>query len=237
LTSVDEKVALLRSAGLDTVALVRFTNKIAAVGAESFVETLAQTVRLRGMVVGESHAFGSGRKGNPALLVELGRRFGFWTEVVPPVRMDGETVSSTRIRTLLAEGAVEKANRFLGRHYRVEGRVVEGKKLGSRLGFPTANLVPEPADKCVPGNGVYAVFVRIGGDSAIGSANIGTAPTTGKKPRGLEVHVHGWSGELYGNRVAVEFVRRLRDERAFPSLDALADQIQKDKEESRKWLS
>ncbi|MEW5946283.1 MAG: bifunctional riboflavin kinase/FAD synthetase [bacterium] len=228
LTTREEKEALLSGYGLDFACFVPFTVEFARTPAAEFIETtLAGRLKARRVVVGADIRFGHRREGSVPLLEEAGRRFGFEVEVVERVEAEGEAVSSTRIRALLEGGEVEAAAGLLGRDYVVTGEVVRGAGLGARLGIPTANIMTGPF-KLIPGSGVYAVRAGIEGGGSPGVMNIGVRPTVGGGETTLEVHLMDFRGEIYGKRVTVSFVKRLRDEKKFPSLEKLKRQITRD---------
>jgi riboflavin kinase/FMN adenylyltransferase len=238
LTPFDEKMTLLERTELDGVLVVPFTEALSRMTPESFVsDFLVKTVGVQEFTIGYNHAFGRDRKGDAALLRRLGSRYDFTVDVVEPVQINGEKVSSTRIRHLIGEGEVSLANRLLGRFYSIEGNVVKGEKVGKRIGFPTANVESTQENKLVPGDGVYAVMVCIDGDVLPGMANIGFRPTMDGTRRGIEVHIHGFTGNLYGRKLRMEFVERIRDERRFDSIDALISQIEFDRKRSIELLS
>jgi len=186
--------------------------------------------------VGHDYCFGRGREGNIDLLKEMGQQHGFTVQVVWAVEADDAVVSSSLIRALLRLGKVEEAARLLGRAYGVAGRVVHGKGRGGKLlGVPTANIRPE--NELLPATGIYAVRVRRGADTFGGAANIGTCPTFENGEFSLEVHLLDFSGDLYDENLGVEFVARLREERRFPSIEALAAQIHADIAAAREALA
>jgi riboflavin kinase/FMN adenylyltransferase len=236
LTPTAEKLRILESFGLDAVVVLTFTDALSRLSPEAFMEELRRPFTMRGMVSGTTHGFGSGRRGDAALIEAVGRRKGFSVQIVPPVVVDGEIVSSTAIRSILAEGDVGKARRFLGRFYRVSGTVVKGKGTGTKLGFPTANIELEDEAKLVPRDGVYAVWVRHDSRTSPGTVNVGFCPTIGQECRSVEAHINGFSGDLRNRFITVEFVDRLRDERRFESAEALTGQIVKDIEAARQLL-
>lgn len=238
LTTVEERVALLRAAGADLVATVRFTPAVAALPPETFTAFLVRQLRMRELWVGPDFALGRARAGTVPALRSIGVEQGFSLHVIETYRLGGELVKSSVIRLLLGEGAVEQANHLLGRLYAVGGEVVAGAHRGHRLGFPTANVVV-PEGRLLPAFGVYAVRVRTAGaaDTRPGVANLGVRPTFGEQRVVLEVHILDFAGELYGQRVQVAFVQRLREERRFASLDELRAQIARDVELAREVLS
>jgi len=236
LTTTSEKLALLREMGIRLAVLATFDRRLADMPPDAFVrDLLAGRLRARCLVVGEGWRFGAAGKGATGLLCEMAPELGFHVSVVRPVIVRGAKVSSTRLRALLGRGRVSAAREMLGRCYQVSGEVVKGAGLGRALGYPTANLNP-PGDKLVPGDGIYACLAGLR-RLRPAVAYIGRRPTAGTGGgRSVEVHVlaAGGSGtsrsrlDLLGRVLQVEFVARLRGDREFPSLDALARQIGRD---------
>jgi riboflavin kinase/FMN adenylyltransferase len=185
--------------------------------------------------VGQDFQFGRDRDGDVHALVDLGSRLGFAVDVAPPVVVDGQVVSSTRVRNALLAGDVEDAALLLGRPYAVNGIVEHGDKRGRALGFPTVNLRVAP-NRLLPRDGIYAVWARIGEDRVAAAASLGVRPTFGGGERRLEAFLLDWSGDLYGDRVRIEFIKRLRDELRFASAGELSAQIAKDVEQTRAVL-
>ncbi len=237
LTTAARRVEVLRGAGADEVVVMPFDDAFAATPPRTFAErVLRDACNARCVVVGPDFHFGKGRAGNVDTLRELGAELGYDVVVVPPVVFGGEAVSSTRIRKVIASGAVEEAAAMLARVHDVEGAVVEGQKRGRTIGFPTANLVCD--DVVLPGDGVYAVIARVlDGDGAIlrGVANLGVRPTLGAG-RSVEAHFFDFAGDLYGARLRVGFVARLRAEKKFDGIEALRQQIARDADEGRAAL-
>lgn len=229
LTPLPLKLALLERAGMAAAVVIHFTPALAALEAEAFVErVLVDGLRVRGLCVGYDFGFGRGRRGNVELLRALAPRFGFWLEVIPPVTVAGQAVSSRAIRGLLIQGRVAEAQRLLGRPYCLAGEVEPGEGRGRQLGFATANLsVPE--SKLVK-DGVYAGRVLVRGDFRNAMMNLGRAPTFGGGRHRLEIHVPDWEEPLYGERIVAYFLARLRDERRFPDASALRLQLGRDRE-------
>jgi riboflavin kinase/FMN adenylyltransferase len=229
ITALPLKLRMLEGLGIAAVVALEFTPAMASLPAATFVEqALVERLHVAGVCVGYDFGFGRGREGNPALLERLGRRLGFWVEVLPPVSVDGEVVSSRSIRALLRAGDVERAQRLLGRPYCLEGIVQRGAGRGSSLGFGTANVpVHEPA---VLKDGVYAGRALVRGAFRDAVMNLGVAPTFGDGGRRLEVHLPGWTESLYEERLLVFFLRRLRDEMRFPDAAALARQLAADRQ-------
>ncbi len=236
LTSTKKKIELLEALGLDAVCLIRFTREFAQVEARKFVKDfLINTLRTRAIVEGYDWRFGKGRKGDVELLREIGKDNGYEVEQVDGVVIDGQIVSSTLIRELVLEGDLDKAAAYLGREYSITGDIVEGSRMGREIGFPTANI--EPHHEAIPPNGIYAVRVDVGGERKNGTLNIGVRPTvTEEKKRTIEVHIMDFYRDIYNEEIEVTFVKRLRDEKKFPSIEALTDQIKKDVEKARRVL-
>lgn len=228
LMTESQKVEALERAGIQGVAIVRFTPELSRWEPEAFVRSvLVDWLRVSEVWVGADFLFGRDRSGNFSLLRMLGAQHGFRVEKIDPVRYKEFVVSSTRIRRLLAEGRVDEAAALLGHHYAIDGVVMEGAKRGRELGFPTANL--DTANELVPPSGVYATAAIIDGVVYPSVTNIGTRPTFGDVTRTvIETHVLDLNQDLYGRTVRLAFVLRLRDERRFPDVDALRLQIQAD---------
>ncbi len=236
LTTAEQKLQLLAACGLDAAVVLPFTRDFAALPARDFVsDYFCRRLRVREVVIGHDYCFGRGRAGNIDLLKEMGPEHSFTVQVVWAVAADEAVVSSSLIRALLRLGKVAEAGRLLGRTYGVTGTVVRGKGRGAKLlGVPTANL--RPVNELVPASGIYAVRVRRGDAVLPGVANIGTCPTFDNCEYSLEVHLMDFAADLYGEDLGVEFVARLREERRFPSIEALAAQIHADIAAARQVL-
>jgi riboflavin kinase/FMN adenylyltransferase len=230
------KVEGLRELGIDSVGLLRFDAKLAAMPAEDFVrELLAERLGVREVWVGPEFRFGHGRAGDLALLQRMGIDHGFGANEIAPVSLDGERVSSTRIRAALAAGDFDRAARLLGRRYAIGGHVVHGRQLGRTLGYPTANL--RYGGKVPALRGIYATWVHGVGAAPMPSvSSFGTRPTVDGVEPLLEAHLFDFDGDLYGRRIDVEFVQKLRDEEKFDNLDAMVKQIDLDAQAARKIL-
>ena len=234
LLPLKEKVRLLESVGLDHFLCIHFTRTFASLEAKDFVEdVLVRGLNAKEIFVGKDYRFGRGRKGNVNYLAELGQKFGFCVRVVDPVVVDGILVSSTRIRRMLLEGRVTEAMKFLGRPYKLLGKVVRGVGRGRSLGFPTANV--EPENELVPRNGVYSVAVEVENMTHPGVVNVGFNPTFGDDERvKVEVHIIDFFGDLYNKEIGVLFLKRMRGEVKFPSPQSLVKQIREDVEEAKR---
>jgi riboflavin kinase / FMN adenylyltransferase len=228
-----QRLEAIAAAGIQGTAVVRFTHELSQWDPETFVRTvLVDWLHVAEVWVGANFLFGRDRAGNFSLLRALGARYGFRAEKIDPVRYREFVVSSTRIRRLIGEGRVDEAGALLGHPYYVDGTVVEGARRGRELGCPTANL--EVVNELVPPNGVYATTVQL--DSVIHPSitNIGVRPTFGDTARPVvETHILGFEGDLYGAPVRLGFVQRLRDERAFESVEQLRAQIDADRQRAR----
>ena len=230
------KLAGLCALGCDRVGLLRFNRRLAAMPAEDFVRNvLVGRLAVREVWVGPQFRFGKGRGGDIDLLQAMGREAGFSAHAIAPVLVDGERVSSTRIRGALVEGHFDAAARLLGRPYSVGGRVVHGRQLGRTLGYPTANL--RFGNKTPALRGIYATLVHGVSDAPWPSvSSFGTRPTVfGTEPL-LEAHLFDFDGDLYGRRIEVEFVARLRAEEKFPDLPSLVAQMRRDDAQARAIL-
>lgn len=229
LSTPGEKAVRMAQLGMDAVLMPPFTREIARMQAADFITLLQQRVPVRRVVIGFNHRFGAGRKGDAEMLARMGRSLGFTVDVLEPVQMQGKPVSSTRVRQALSQGDAALAARLLGRDYSVAGRVENGKRLASKLGFPTANITV-PALKQIPLCGIYASRIRVAGQWLDAVSNVGVNPTTDPmdSPVRIETHIPGFVGDIYGQWVRVDFVRRLRDEIRFDSLDQLRSQVMRD---------
>lgn len=237
LSTVYQKLDTLRALGVDLVWLTRFDAQFAGLSAHDFVErALVADLGAKHVVIGEDFRFGRGRQGDVALLRELGVEFGFEVQVEPAVHRDGERISSSGIRAHLAAAEFDAAAECLGRPFRMEGRVIRGARLGRQLGYPTANLRirAEPS----PVGGVLAAFARVaGGAWRPAVTNLGRRPAVGGKEPLLEVHFFDFEGDLYGQRLEVQFVAKLRDERGFERIGDLVEQMQRDELAARAVLA
>lgn len=239
LTVGDEKLEVLAESGVDYVAVVPFTPALAQLDAAEFVDRiLIGQFRMHDLLMGHDHGFGRNRSGDVNSIRELGRVRGFDVDVVPTVTVgDGPPISSTAIRRAVAGGDLARARAALGRAYAVGGRVVHGHKRGRLLGYPTINIpLPSPR-KLLPPQGVYAVRVQTPQGPFDGMLNLGPRPTFGDAEVIIEVHLFGSPGDLYGSRVRLDFVDRLRETMRFDGVDSLVVQLGKDAENARARLA
>jgi len=227
LTPWEEKVKLLEAIGIQLVICLPFTQEFARQTKEEFVEgVLLGKLKVRELFVGHDFAFGYRREGSIRYLQSVGQSRGFKVNIVEPIEVNGNIVSSSLIRQLLLKGEVAEASSLLGRNYVLQGEVVRGHQVGKKLGFPTANLQCE--NELIPGPGIYAVKVILGDNRLVGVVNIGTCPTFDRKRLSIEVHILNFQQDIYGERIRLEFYQRIREERRFESPEALARQIEKD---------
>jgi len=250
LSTTEEKAHLLESLGLDVLVVLPFTPQLAATSAHDFMQMLYRHLRMSELWIGWDFALGRGREGDATALRRLGRSMGFQVHVIAPVAVrpasdrssrirrdgaEGETViSSTQIRKLLSEGMVREATEMLGRYHRLQGDVVRGTGQDSELGFPTANL-QLPLHCAIPASGVYATYVTVGTQRHPAVANINVPPSPGAERR-IGLHLLGFSGDLIGRQITVQFVERLRPQRRFATAEALRAQIGDDVSSAREIL-
>jgi riboflavin kinase / FMN adenylyltransferase len=237
LASVREKIARIGDAGIDQLLLLRFDAALAAMSAEDFVErVIVERCGAREVWVGADFRFGHARRGDVAMLARLGERFGFVVHTFADVDIDGERVSSSAIRAHLAAGEFDAASVLLGRAFSIGGHVVRGQQLGGKLGYPTANI--RLGRRASPVGGIFAVRVHgVRDDAMPGVASLGVRPTVDGTEPLLEAHLFDFDGDLYGRRIDVEFVAKLRDEAKFSDLDAMVRQIDRDAAEAREILA
>jgi riboflavin kinase/FMN adenylyltransferase len=231
INTMEEKQELLRNIGINHLILIPFTFEFAQTSSTDFIKNiLVDAIGTRKLIIGYNHRFGKNREGNFDNLVRDSSKYGFEVEEIPKHEIDHLGISSTIIRKSLMEGDIPTANRYLGHSFLINGLVIHGDKLGKTIGFPTANLQIEEAYKLIPGDGVYAVKVMISGNKFSGMLNIGKRPTVDGLNRKIEVHILGFKNDIYNERISISFVKKIRDEKKFKSLDHLKNQLQKDKE-------
>lgn len=236
LTSLEEKVALIKSEGIDIVVALSFTRELSDLSAREFVGLLQKNLRMKGLLVGSDFAVGRRREGDISALRKLGQEMGFTVEVVAPKKAAGEVISSTAIREALAEGQMDKVIRLTGRPFRLQGKVLTGAGRGAGLGFPTANLEIDPMH-ILPDDGVYATRVHLDGKVYPAVTNIGNNPTFGADARTVETYIIDYKGNLYGRELIIDVVQRLREEKRFDSVEDLKQQMKADVEQGRKMLA
>jgi len=237
LSTVYQKLSSFQAAGVDIVWLMRFGKELASLSAREFVrQVLHADLRAKCVVIGEDFRFGRGREGNVEMLKQFGAEMDFAVETVAAVECGGQRISSSRIRQQLAEGDFQAAAECLGRPFRMEGHVVRGANLGKKLGYPTANLKIRARPS--PLHGVFAVYARCTGDRwRAGVSNLGWRPAVDGKEPLLEVHFFDFDKDIYGQRLEVQFVAKLRDELDFKRIDDLVIQMKSDEAQARACLA
>jgi riboflavin kinase / FMN adenylyltransferase len=230
INTIDEKAQLFDNFGLNRLVVKEFTKVFSRITALEFVrDVLVNKLHVSHIIIGYDHQFGRNRTANINDLKEYGEIYDFRVIEISAQEVDEVTISSTKIRKALREGDIKTANAFLGYHFMLTGTVVKGKGLGKQIDFPTANLLIEEAYKLIPKSGVYVVKSSYNGKIIYGMMNIGTNPTVGGKYQSIEIHFFDFNQDIYGNKVKIELLKRLRDEQKFESIENLQTQLHKDK--------
>ncbi len=236
LSTVEERLAMMRALGVERVEMVTFDRALADMSPEDFAKMLVERYDVKAVVAGFNYTFGKAGAGKEDELRRLGEELGFSVEVLPPVLFLGSPVSSTRVRKALESGDAAGALDMLGHPYRLDGRVLANRHIGREMGFPTANLEPT-GDKLLPKAGVYATVANVEGRRLPAVTNIGDNPTVQGKKVTVETHILSFDGDLYGKPLQVEFLSRIRDEQRFGSRAELAHQIGRDVETARQLFA
>jgi riboflavin kinase/FMN adenylyltransferase len=236
LTDLDQRQALLKEEGVDVVIVLPFGRELSQLSAREFTKLLKKYLRTRGLVIGPDFAMGRNREGDANALRALGKEMGFSVTAVPPVKINDEVVSSTAIRNALAKGDMEKVHRLTGRFFSLHGRVIAGDGRGAKLGFPTANLDIVDPQHAIPADGIYATRAYIDGRTYKSVTNIGTRPTFDGGNRTVEVYIIDFKGNLYGQDLKIDILKRLRKEKRFASVEELKKQMAKDVKHGRVLL-
>ncbi|RZS98090.1 bifunctional riboflavin kinase/FAD synthetase [Cecembia calidifontis] len=230
LSTFEEKAKLLREFGIDHLLTIPFTKEFSELSSEEFIQQiLIQTIKTRKLVIGYDHRFGKNREGGFDYLKEHIDQYGFDLEEISREDVDNVGVSSTKIRKALEEGNVQVANEYLGREYELNGIIIKGQQLGRSIGFPTANIHIPHDYKLIPCDGAYAVMANMEGEEYKGMLNIGMRPTVNGNSQTIEVHLFDFEGDLYDKRICVRLKAYLRPEIKFSGLEALQQQLRKDK--------
>ena len=239
LTAIDEKLRLFEAAGVENVLIIKFTEAFSKTDAREFYERyIIGSIGISDLVIGYDHLFGRNREGSIETLKSLAGEFGFEIHRVDEIDVEGKPVSSTRIRHALAEGNIEEANRLLGYEYGFDGVVVEGDKVGRTIGYPTVNLKPVKENKVMPKEGIYCVRVIHNNTEYYGMMNHGFRPTLSEGiKRALEVHIFDFDKTVYGEKITISFLVRLRGDKKFSGKEELIAQIDKDKEDSLEYIN
>jgi len=236
ITTIEEKQQVLHSLGINNIIMLNFTREFSNLTADQFYnELLIGKLKVKEIVIGYDHAFGKNREGNIDYLVKLSEKTGIIVNRVEEQVCDDEVISSTFLRNEIDKGNMQMACRLLGRRYSLTGIVVKGAGRGKGLGFPTANIHPDHAEKIVPGNGIYAASVTINDDTVFyGMLNIGYNPTFHGTERSIEINIFDFDKDIYGETVTIEFFEKIRDEAKFDSADSLIKQIKMDEDKVRR---
>ena len=231
INTIEEKSQLLKKIDLDELVIHPFDKAFSRLTALEFVrEVLVKKFNISKLIIGYDHHFGKNREGNFEQLQEYGNMFGFEVEEISAKSLNDIAISSTKIRVALSEGNIQKANNYLGYNFSLSGKVVSGNNLGTKLGFPTANISIEESYKLIPKTGVYLVKSEINNTLFFGMMNIGNRPTIDGKHQTIEVNFFNLDKDLYDTTIKVELLKFLRDEQKFDSIDALKNQLKKDKQ-------
>ncbi|MDZ4712753.1 MAG: bifunctional riboflavin kinase/FAD synthetase [bacterium] len=239
LTTLDEKIEILKDKGIDLVYVINFTKEFSETNAEDFYKNyLVDKIGMTDLVLGYDHMFGKNREGNFDSLITISEKYDFTVDKVDEFRIEGEHISSTVIRGLIESGKMEKVSELLGRNYSIEGKVIEGKKLGAELGYPTANIEISSEYKLIPKTGIYAVETDREGIKNYGMMSIGKNPTVSSDDTlKLEVNIFDFNEKIYGEKIKINFISYLRDEEKFETLDELKNQMSLDKENSLRIIN
>lgn len=228
LMPLDEKIKIIDDMGVDYLVTYDF-NEIRNLSAEVFLEYLVKNYGMKKIICGFNFRFGNKNKGNIKFLKQMRYKLNYEVEIFDSMKISNKKVSSTKIRTYIKFGEIEKANEFLGRTFNIKGTVIKGKQLGRRIGFPTANIKYNQLF-CIPQNGVYATITEVNNDKFLSMTNIGYNPTFKNKYISIETNLLDFSGDLYGKIIKINFLKKLRNEILFPDVYALIDQLEKDKQ-------
>jgi len=236
LTDLTRRIHLLKNEGIEAIITLSFTSELAQLSAHQFANLLKKYLRMRGLVIGPDFALGQKREGNTNTLRALGQDMNFSVTVIPPIMINGEIVSSTAIRSALADGDMKRVHNLVGRPFSLNGRVTSGAGRGVELGFPTANLDIEP-EQALPTEGVYATWVYINDKVYQSMTNIGKQPTFGGSQRIVEVYILDFRSNLYGRELRIDIMERLRGEKQFDTAEELKKQIAEDIKQGRVILN
>ena len=236
LSDMETRISLIRDLGIDVIVVLPFTSELARLTAQRFVQLLKGYLKMCGLIIGPDFALGKDREGDAEKLRLLGQEMGFSVEVIPPVVIDGQVVSSSAIRQALTQGDMKKAEKLFGRLFSLNGLVVGGDRRGRTFGFPTANLELKP-EQALPSDGVYATIAHVGRELMPSVTSVGVRPTFGGGKRLVETYLIDYEGELLGQRLTLDLVNKLRDEKRFDTVEELKSQMGRDVEQARQILS
>jgi riboflavin kinase/FMN adenylyltransferase len=240
LTTIEEKMVLLEKANVDHVIIIEFNKQFSKIRACDFIkDILVDKIGTKHLIIGYNHHFGRRGEGDFNTIKQCSESNAFRVEQVQGFHTEEGAISSSSIREALLNGRLDEANRWLGYSYSVGGTIIEGRKIGRLIGFPTANINPDNQYKLIPGNGVYAVEVHLDDKDYMGMLSIGSNPTvnTDIRIRSIEVHILNYDMDIYGRKISVTFRKRLRDEKKFDNIELLTQQMELDKQDTLRVLS
>lgn len=240
LTTLEEKITLFEYIGIDHLVVFPFSKEFSELSYGDFVKSiLVDKIKTSYLVVGHDHKFGKNREGGFEFLKECAKKYKFEIARLDALLVDDINVSSTKIRNAIESGDFENANKYLGYEFSLHGKIVPGKKLGRKIGFPTANIEASDVHKIIPGYGVYAVRIAVGNKIYDGMLNIGSRPTFNKNAdnRSIEVNIFDFNEDIYDKEITLFFIDKIREERKFDGAESLADQLKKDKEQAEGILN
>lgn len=237
LNTMDEKIQLLEQFGLNHLVIEPFTEEFSQLSALNFTRNiLVNQLFIKKLIIGYDHRFGKNREGDFERLQEYGELYSFEVEEITAQEIENVSVSSTKIRKALEEGLIEKANAYLGYNYLLTGKIVKGEGLGRKINFPTINIHIQEGYKLIPKKGVYIIKTIIAKEIIFGIMNIGNRPTVSGKDQTIEVHLLDFQENIYGEKIQIEVLKRIRNEQKFDSIEILSSQIKKDENLAREWI-
>ena len=238
LSTIEERSEMLKEYGLKHFIIQEFTKNFSQLRPDNFVkEILVDKLCVKRLIIGYDHHFGRNREGNYEKLLKLSKLYSYEVEKINPLKYMGSTVSSTIIRKKIYENKFEEVRKFLGRYFSFSGKIIEGKKMGKKIGYPTANISIENVNKLMPNDGVYAVYIKVNSKDFMGMMNIGYNPTFNSSERSVEVHILDFNKDIYGLDVKVSIVEKIREEKKFLSVEDLKKNLDLDKKKVHQLLS
>tara|TARA_B100001287_G_scaffold275993_1_gene285340 strand:- start:7128 stop:8054 length:927 start_codon:yes stop_codon:yes gene_type:complete len=238
LSTIEERSEMLKEYGLKHFIIQEFTKKFSKLKSENFVkEILVDKLCVKKLIIGYDHHFGRNREGNYEKLLRLSNLYSYEVEKIDPLNYMGSSVSSTKIRKKIHENKFKEVRKLLGKYFSFSGKIIEGKKMGKKIGYPTANIIVENVNKLMPNDGVYAVYIKVNSKDYMGMMNIGYNPTFNSSKKSVEVHILDFNEDIYGIDVKVSIVEKIRKEKKFLSVEDLKKNLDIDKKKVRQLLS